>query len=188
MISRMTATLTIRLSDDVLEALRASKTITIAFEAPAERGGARRKDRVQPREGSLPARVLEWAERRGKPFGNADVMKEFKLSRAHASMLLSRVANGSTSIQRTGRGVYEFGGPAASAKSAGAAGAATPRAGSLPDQILAWAAEDGEPFDTAEVVEAFGLTRGHASMVLGKLANGPYPIERVRRGVYQHQG
>jgi len=189
MILAMTATVTIKLSDEVLRTLQANKTMTIALEAPVARDRARNADgAAQPREGSLPARLLAWAEKRGKPFRTADVAKKFTLSRAHASMLLSRVANGSTAIRRTGRGVYEFGDKTAPAKKTGAAGAATPRPGSLPDQILEWAAEDGAPFDTAEVMEAFGVKRAHASMLMGKLANGPYPIERVKRGVYQYSG
>ena len=36
------------------------------------------------------------------------------------------------------------------------------------------------------VMSRFKLTRAHASMVLGKLANGPYAIQRPSRGVYAH--
>jgi hypothetical protein len=65
--------------------------------------------------------------------------------------------------------------------------AKTPREGSLPAQVLAWAAEDREPFTTPEVMEAFGLSRAHASNLLGMLANGAYPLRRVRRGVYRYE-
>jgi len=73
------------------------------------------------------------------------------------------------------------------APSGGPAGPA-PREGSLPKRILEWAADDGEPFDTADVVGAFGVTRAHASMLLSTLAKGPQPLTRVKRGVYQYQG
>ena len=68
------------------------------------RGGKGRKE--EPRAGSLPARVIEWAKTRKKPFGTQDITKRFKLSRAHASMLLSRLANGPYPIRRKSRGVY----------------------------------------------------------------------------------
>ena len=108
----MTAKLTIALSDEVLEALRTSRSITIRLESggggsrtAARRGGAL----DEPRAGSLPARVIDWAKGRKKPFGTKDITKKFKLSRAHASMLLSRLANGPYPIQRARRGVYTYG-------------------------------------------------------------------------------
>lgn len=105
----MTAKLTISFSEDVLAALRASKSITIRLDSHAGgargRGGGRME---QPRAGSLPARVIEWAQARKKPFGTMDITKKFKLSRAHASMLLSRLANGPYPIERARRGVYGF--------------------------------------------------------------------------------
>jgi len=111
----MTAKLTILFSEEVLNALRSSKSITITL-APGGRGGAAptRGARAaggsqQPREGSLPARVLDWAKKRGKPFGTADITKRFKLSRAHASMLLSRLASGPYQIRREKRGRYSYG-------------------------------------------------------------------------------
>ena len=127
-VTRMTAKLTISLSDEVLEALQRNQTLIINLETSgggrsgngrrARKGPGRPKGRPrgrppggeEPRAGSLPARVIEWAEKRGKSFGTNDITKKFKLSRAHASMLLSRLANGSFPIRREARGVYIFGG------------------------------------------------------------------------------
>jgi len=115
----MTAKLTIALSDEVLEALRLNKSLTINLETARSGGtgrgnGRRRPGRPrsttdEPRAGSLPARVIEWAEKRTRPFGTNDITKKFKLSRAHASMLLSRLANGPYPIEREKRGVYVYG-------------------------------------------------------------------------------
>ena len=102
----MTAKLTIAFSDEVLEALRASKSITIRLEGSRGRGGSAGSD--EPRAGSLPARLIDWAKTRKKTFGTRDVSRRFKLSRAHASMLLSRLANGPYPIQRERRGVYSY--------------------------------------------------------------------------------
>ena len=112
----MAAKLTISFSDEILAALRANKSITIRLEAPrggANRGatGARRGGRTgqeEPRAGSLPARVIDWAKSRKSSFGTNHITKRFKLSRAHASMLLSRLANGPYPIQRKRRGVYSY--------------------------------------------------------------------------------
>jgi hypothetical protein len=109
----MTAKLTIALSDEVLEALRLNKSLTINLETARGGGGKRRPGRPrsnsdEPRAGSLPARVIDWASKRKKPFGTNDVTKRFKLSRAHASMLLSRLANGPYPIDREKRGVYLY--------------------------------------------------------------------------------
>ncbi len=102
----MTAKLTIAFSDEVLEALRASKSITIRLEGSRGRGGSGGND--EPRAGSLPARLIDWAKTRKKAFGTRDVSRRFKLSRAHASMLLSRLANGPYPIHRERRGVYGY--------------------------------------------------------------------------------
>ncbi len=99
----MTAKLTIQFSDDVLDALRKSSSITIQMMSKGGASGA-----TQPREGSLPARVLAWAEKRKRPFGCLEVEKRFKLSRAHASMTLSKLANGPYAVSRVRRGVYEY--------------------------------------------------------------------------------
>ncbi len=109
----MTAKLTISFSDDVLAALRSNKSITIKLDSHgtngARRGGGRQA-MEEPREGSLPARVIDWAQTRKKNFGTLDITKKFKLSRAHASMLLSRLANGPYPIARAKRGVYSYAG------------------------------------------------------------------------------
>ncbi len=99
----MTATLTIQFSDEILDALRKSRSITIQL---MSNGGA--SGDAGPREGSLPARVLAWAEKRKRPFGCLEVEKRFKLSRAHASMILSKLANGVYPMSRVRRGVYEY--------------------------------------------------------------------------------
>ena len=65
-------------------------------------------DHIIPREGSLPARILDWGEKRGKAFSTADLVRRFKVSRAHASMLLTKLANGPYPIVRRQRGIYEY--------------------------------------------------------------------------------
>lgn len=78
-----------------------------AARAPKGKGRAgKRKGGAGPREGSLPARILEWAKALGRDFTTADVSKQFKLTRAHASMLLSRLAGGAYAIRRASRGLY----------------------------------------------------------------------------------
>ena len=107
----MTAKLTISFSEDVLAVLKASKSITIKLDSHSN--GAARRSRFgmeEPRAGSLPARVIDWAQTRKKTFGTMDITRKFKLSRAHASMLLSRLANGPYPIQRAKRGVYAYSG------------------------------------------------------------------------------
>jgi hypothetical protein len=104
----MTAKLTIALSDEVLDALRANKSITIRLESGGGRGRGG-SGMEEPREGSLPARLIDWAKGRDKTFGTKDVTRRFKLSRAHASMLLSRLANGPYPIHRERRGIYGYG-------------------------------------------------------------------------------
>ncbi len=95
--------ITIELSDEVLAALRKSRSITIQLMSKGSASGD-----AGPRKGSLPARVLAWAEKRKRPFGTSDVAKRFKLSRAHASMTLSKLANGPYAVSRVRRGVYEY--------------------------------------------------------------------------------
>lgn len=103
----MTAKLTIAFSPEVLEALKANKSITIKLGGGAgSRGGANGSG--APREGTLPARLIDWAQKKKGTFGTKDVERKFNLSRAHASMLLSRLANGPFPIRRQKRGVYAF--------------------------------------------------------------------------------
>jgi len=111
----MTVQLVIELSDEVLKALTSSKNMTITVTHGGRAGGAAKpgsafmpaSDHVIPREGSLPARILEWAEKRDKPFSTADLVRRFKVSRAHASMLLTKLANGPYPIVRRQRGIYQ---------------------------------------------------------------------------------
>ncbi|MGH7162276.1 MAG: hypothetical protein ACREID_02235, partial [Planctomycetota bacterium] len=70
------------------------------------RRAGRRRGGSGPRAGSLPARILDWAGGRKRTFTTNDVSRKFKLSRAHASMLLSRLSSGSFPIKRESRGVY----------------------------------------------------------------------------------
>jgi len=112
----MAATITIAFSDEVLTAMRKGAPIRLAMAsaegaspraaAPKRRGGRGKK--AAPREGSLPARLAEFAKAATKPFTTAHVSKAFKLSRAHASLLLSRAVS-SGSLMREGRGVYVAG-------------------------------------------------------------------------------
>ncbi|HEX5139111.1 MAG TPA: hypothetical protein VFY93_19235 [Planctomycetota bacterium] len=106
----MTAKLTITLSPEVLKALRASKAIRVAVESGAGRpaaAGAARPARTGAngfREGSLPAKLLQWAKGR-KEFRVPEVMKHLKIKRGHASMLIA-YASRAGAVKRVGRGSY----------------------------------------------------------------------------------
>jgi hypothetical protein len=102
----MTAKLTIVLGDEVLEALSRTKHIQIRMTSRREQAA---RD-AGPRPGSLPAKVVAWAEKRKRPFRTADVQKRFGLTRAHASMLMSSLARGTYPIARERRGMYVYGG------------------------------------------------------------------------------
>ncbi len=105
----MTAKLTIAFDDEILRALRANKSISIRLESARSRPSRRLVGPdEEPRSGSLPARVIDWAKVRKSTFGTKDIVRRFKLSRAHASMLLSRLANGPYPVDRQRRGVYAF--------------------------------------------------------------------------------
>jgi hypothetical protein len=149
--------------------------------------------------------VLEWAVQRGKPFGNADVAKHFKLCPGHATDTLAKLVNTGTPLRRVRPGEFAYGNDAGSAATAATAAprktskpAATargkrakgkaPREGSLPARVLEWAAARGKPFGNTDVEKRFKLSRAHASMVTSTLANGPYPIRRKERGVYEFAG
>ncbi len=126
----MTAKLTIAFSDDLLRLLKSTKNVKLTVAGGGARGaaggrggrrttggarkargarGGRPKADGAPRAGSLPARVIDWAGKRSRPFGTNDVSKKFKLSRAHASMILSRLATGPFPIKREKRGLYTSG-------------------------------------------------------------------------------
>jgi len=59
-----------------------------------------------------------------------------------------------------------------------------PKTGTLPDRLLAWAKERGEPFRAADVMKALDCSRTHAGNLLGRLLAGPQPLVRVERGLY----
>ncbi len=104
----MTAKLTISLSDDILAALKANKSITIRLDSEGTNRSRSAEAYGQPRAGSLPARTIEWARSRGRSFGSHDIERKLKVSRAHASMLLSRLANGPFPVTRVSRGEYKY--------------------------------------------------------------------------------
>jgi hypothetical protein len=110
----MTASITITLSDEILETLRAERSITIELGSSGGSRRAARGGRAAPaggasadgfRAGSLPGRLVQWAQGRKEPFGVRDVMKALKVKRAHASMVLTRVT-AAGSLKRVGRGAY----------------------------------------------------------------------------------
>jgi hypothetical protein len=113
MLPRMTASITITLSDEILETLRAERSITVELGSSGGSGraggGASRPGKAAPeggfRAGSLPGQLVQWAKGRKKPFGVRDVMKALKVKRAHASMVLTRVT-ASGGLKRVGRGEY----------------------------------------------------------------------------------
>jgi len=111
----MTAEITLTLSDEIIETLKQERELVLVLEIVGGKTAAAKKPRgrqakaAAPRAGSLPARILEWAEARGdKPFRAADIMRRFKVGRAHAAMLLTRLAAGPLPVQRLGRGIYGF--------------------------------------------------------------------------------
>ena len=121
----MSVQLVIELSEDVLKALVASRNLTITVTQPAPGGsgsggsgsGGRETQAAQanggnviPREGSLPARIIGWAEQHGREFSTIDLVKEFGVTRAHGSMLLAKLANGPYPVARRHRGVYQYAG------------------------------------------------------------------------------
>jgi hypothetical protein len=104
----MTASITITLSDEILEALRAERSITVELDSSG--GGGRAKAPAKapsgsPASASLPGKLVRWAQGRKKPFGVRDVMKALKIKRPHASMVLTR-ATASGGLARLGRGKY----------------------------------------------------------------------------------
>ena len=99
----MAARLTLELSVELLDVLLTTGHLQIELAAP-RRGKAGQARARKP--GSLPARIIEWAKKRKRPFKSADIETRFKVSRAHASVLLARLANG-PAVRRKSRGVYE---------------------------------------------------------------------------------
>lgn len=117
----MTAKLTISLSTDVLKALQASKSITVALASGGGGGGSApratsaralrssgstaAKGPAGFRAGSLPAKLMGWAGGLKKPFGVPELMKKFRIKRGHASMLVAYVVKAGA-VRRVGRGAY----------------------------------------------------------------------------------
>jgi hypothetical protein len=113
----MTASITITMSDEILRVLHSEKAITVALDssgragpgrttAPGIRlGGGGPAPEGGYRKGSLPDRLIRWAEGRKRPFGVQEVMKTLRVKRAHASMVLTRVMS-SGDLRRVGRGAY----------------------------------------------------------------------------------
>lgn len=110
------ARLTISLDPAVIKALRKDHDITLVVSARGEPVGAKAGKRKRAaksggggsegyREGSLPARVLTWAQGRKRPFDTDAVVRKFKIKRAHASMVLSKLANAGD-LDRPARGRY----------------------------------------------------------------------------------
>jgi hypothetical protein len=110
----MSVQLVIELSEEVLKALVASRnlTITVTQSGPGAGAGSNSDGsapltNVIPREGSLPARIIGWAETRNREFSTTDVVKKFGVTRAHASMLVAKLAKGPYPIVRQRRGIYQ---------------------------------------------------------------------------------
>lgn len=93
--------LTIEIDPETLRALQHAGTVSLRF-VSAHRGRAAATDGYRP--GSLPDRFLK-AWRPGREIVTSEVASRFKLSRAHASMLLSRLFTAGD-IKRPRRGVY----------------------------------------------------------------------------------
>ncbi len=70
----MTAKLVLEFSAEVLDALRKAGHLHIQLTARSASGAA-----SAPRAGSLPARILAWAEKRKKSFGVADIERRMIL-------------------------------------------------------------------------------------------------------------
>jgi hypothetical protein len=108
----MTASITITLSDDILKILSKERALTVELDsaggkrgATAARSGGKAGPKGDFRSGSLPEKLVQWAQGRKKPFGVPDVMKALKVKRANASMVLTRVM-ASGRLKRVGRGAY----------------------------------------------------------------------------------
>lgn len=92
-------TIRVELGEDLMQQINDGKTVTISLVGPEGR---------KPGEGSLGARICAWAlERSTAVFDTDDLLAAFPhLTRQHASMTLSRLANGPSDIVRVGRGLY----------------------------------------------------------------------------------
>jgi hypothetical protein len=209
----MTAKLILTFTDDLLKAIRRQGAVKLSLgggPAPApraraaargERGGGRPRAAAGGyREGSHLATISTWSQKQSKPFSTADAQKVAKVSRAHASMLLSRLVKDGA-LKRAGRGAYYAPGSAAAAAAAAkgpkperqraglgrrakAAPAGAYRPGSHPARLLQFARGRKTPFGVTETMKLLKVSRAHASMVLTKLVKDG-SIKREGRGAYR---
>ena len=116
----MTAKITITFTDDLLKSLKKLGSAKLSLDAapngragPARAAGRAASGKPGPksktpgtyREGSHSAKLLAWAGGRKRPFGNADVMRKLKITRGHASMVLSKMVRDGA-VKRAERGAY----------------------------------------------------------------------------------
>lgn len=206
----MTAKLILTFTDDLLKAIRRQGAVKLSLgggptpraSARAARGGGRRRASAREyREGSHLATLSAWSQKQSKPFVTAAAQKVAKVSRAHASMLLSKLVRDGV-LKRAGRGSYFAAGNAAAA--AAAAKGAEParksaergrgrpakavegayRPGSHPARLLQFARGRKAPFGVTETMKLLKVSRAHASMVLTKLVKDG-SIKREGRGAYR---
>lgn len=104
MLAPLMAKLVIEISDEFLEAASRTGHLEVRLDSTAVQGS----DASTPRKGSWPDRVLRWAAQRSQPFRPRDIQRQFKLSRTHAGMILSRLVNSSLPLDRVGRGLYAY--------------------------------------------------------------------------------
>jgi len=120
----MTASITITMSEDLLKTLLQTKELTIELGTPTSvaAGGPKASGRATPisggfhspdgfkiaRPGSLPDKVIQWASKKKRHFTTQEVVKQFKLTRGHASMLLSKLVSEPYPVERAGRGIYIY--------------------------------------------------------------------------------
>lgn len=208
----MTAKLILTFTDDLLKAIRRQGAVKLSLGggpapraragAPAARGGGRRRASAgEYREGSHLATLSAWSQKQSKPFATAAAQKVAKVSRAHASMLLSKLVRDGV-LKRAGRGAYFAAGNASAATAAakGAESARKPagrgrgprakaaegafRPGSHPARLLQFARGRKAPFGVTETMKLLKVSRAHASMVLTKLVKDG-SIKREGRGAYR---
>jgi len=124
----MATNLVIEVSDDLLQSIAGGGTVTVsvvrgsgsngsaAVPAGAASAPARGAE-TRYRKGSHAAKLVEWATKRGKEFRTDEVVKALGVNRAHASMILTKLANDDGPVQRVARGVYRVDGGAAPSSS-----------------------------------------------------------------------
>ncbi len=62
------------------------------------------------------------------------------------------------------------------------------RSGSHADRLLQWAAKQKGVFAAPAASKGIGVDRVQTSMLLSRLANGAYPVQREARGQYRYTG